>query len=69
MPDYAACEKAECSLSNRCARFLMIPAPERQTFLLPDFSGDDCEHFWSVANNPPPFKVDLDSLLKSYSGT
>ena len=68
MPDYAGCRESKCSLSGRCARFLMIPTSERQTFLLPDAPGDNCEHFWSVVDNPPPFKVDL-HFLKNYSGT
>jgi len=41
------CNGIACSVRERCRRYVVQPS-ERQSWILPESMGEDCEYFWPV---------------------
>jgi len=45
MVDMAMCQRKDCPLRHKCYRFMAIPDPYWQSYLVVEKIGKDCEHF------------------------
>ena len=50
MPDIAMCKGKDCSLKDKCYRYMAEPDEYRQSYIEPDKVGTECELYWEVDN-------------------
>jgi len=58
MPDITMCEGIDCSLKDKCHRFLATPTKKQSYFMNSPIKNNECEYFYEAKKILKPPKIE-----------